>query len=460
MPSWGRPPGAKGSRRRRQWEREQGFWNEARVEELDSDDTDTQGVGLNYDKKRFASDPLHFTGGDLGSASRVRRSYAFGDSEDSSGDSIESEVEGTDALQIALRDKEEALVQSALARIRRAQEKGKREVKLNQDELNALENRRKRMQAAATAKARKGSGSGGGSDRQKRRRSDRISVPISAATEAISRPSSRPSSRRDITRSKRSDEVPHPPAAANPPGMLVAGPDGLAYAPLGTYPSNSSLSNSQPPSRNSPSRPRSATTQQLRGQPPPIPYFSHQQPPNSRHFSEGMRPASSSSNSSRRPLPDEADWQPTNSRRSSAASSHSQGFMVDPFDYQVSSDTPPPIPSQYQQQAQQGRRHVSNPADISYSSISRTPPGYPPSAQTSSRFPAASSDPSLRHRSSRGPGAFESSSEEEDESDDLGNGVQVFVEEEREPEREREREREKDKAVARKPVGGRKRGKR
>ena len=33
------------------------------VEELDSDDdTDTQGVGLNFDKKRFASDPLQFTG--------------------------------------------------------------------------------------------------------------------------------------------------------------------------------------------------------------------------------------------------------------------------------------------------------------------------------------------------------------------------------------------------------------
>ena len=178
------------------------------MEELDSDDTDTQGVGLNYEKKRFASDPLHFTGVDMGS-SRARRSYAFGDSEDSTEDSAMSEVEGTDALQIALRDKEEALVQSALARIRRAQEKGKREVKLNQDELNALENRRKRMQAAATAKARKEGGSSGGSDRERRRRSDRISIPITAATEAISRPSSRPSSRRDKTRSRRSEEAPH-----------------------------------------------------------------------------------------------------------------------------------------------------------------------------------------------------------------------------------------------------------
>tara|TARA_R110002060_G_scaffold76106_1_gene86221 strand:- start:590 stop:706 length:117 start_codon:yes stop_codon:yes gene_type:complete len=38
--------------------------------------------------------------------------------------------------------------------------------------------------------------------------------------------------------------------------------------------------------------------------------------------------------------------------------------------------------------------------------------------------------------------------------------VQVFVEEERETEREREREREKERTVARKPVAGRKKGKR
>lgn len=394
------------------------------MEELDSDDTDTQGVGLNFEKKRFSSDPLHFTGVDLASASRARRSYAFGNSDDSSEDSEESEVEGTDALQIALRDKEEALVQSALARIRRAQEKGKREVKLNQDELDALENRRKRMQAAATTKARKESGSSGGSDREKRRRSDRISVPIAVAA---AEPISRPSSRKGKGKSRRSEEA--PPTPANPPGMLVPGPDGPVYAPLGSYPS-------QLPNRNSINRPRSATTQQMRGS--PVPYFNLQQGSN-RHFSEGMRPASSSSSSSRRPLPDEADWQPTNSRRSSASS---QGFVVDPFDYQVSSNTPPPIPQQYlQSQPGLGRRNVSGPADVTYSSVRRSPP-----YATASRAP---SDPTLRNRRSREvSGSFDSSSEEEDESDDLGNGVQVFVEEEREPERERT-------VVARKPVGGR-----
>ncbi|KAL2072847.1 hypothetical protein VTL71DRAFT_12190 [Oculimacula yallundae] len=418
----------------------------------------------------------------MASSSRARRSYAFGDSDDSSEDSEASEMDGTDALQIALRDKEEALVQSALARIRRAQEKGKREVKLNKDELEALENRRKRMQAAATTKARKGSGSSGGSDRE-RRRSERISIPIGAATESLSRPSSRPSSRKDKGRSS-----PHPGAAANPPGMLVAGPDGLAYAPLGSYPSNAIQNTQQqatPIGRNSPSRPRSATTQHLRGAPPPIPYFTHQPSSSNRHFSEGMRPASSSSNSSRRPLPDEADWHPTSSRRSSIASSHSnsQGYMVDPFDYQISSDTPPPIPSQYvpsqlssqahsqqQAQSQTNRRNVSNPNDITYSSIRRTPPGYPPQAQAQRQsITYSTSNTSLRQglrpraSRSRGPGAFDSDYEEEedeedeDESDDLGNGVQVFVDE-RESARGKDREREK--AVPKKPATiGRKKGK-
>jgi len=335
-------------------------------------------------------------------------------------------------LQVALRDKEEALVQSALARIRRAQERGKREVKLNQDELDALEKRRKRMQAAATAtKERKGSASSGGSESERRRRSDRhlVTVPIGE-----------PASRKRAKSMRREEAPPHPPATANPPGMLVAGPDGPAYAPLGYYPPQARST------RNSPTRPRSATSQQLRGPPPQLNY---QQGPN-RHFSEGTRPVSSSSNSSRRPLPDEEDWVP--SRRSSGSS---QSHGVDPFEFQISSDTPPPIPQQYRQSSEQSsRRNVSGPPEIIYSSVRRSPPMNTP-------YPAAAraAEADSRRRSMRREAAVEASgsSSEDDESDDLGNGVQVFVEE-REHERERERERER---VPRKPVGGgRKKGKR
>ena len=422
MPPWGRPPGAKGSKRRKQWERERELWQEqSRVEELDSDDTDTQGVGLNFEKKRFASDSLQFTGIDLTPTSRARRSYAY-DSDESEDDSEESdEDESTSALQIALRDKEEALVQSALARIRRAQEKGKREVKLNPEELEALENRRKRMQSAATSKDRKGSGSSSGSERRRRSTQDLITIPIGE-----------PKSRKK-GKSKRSEDVsPYPPATA--PGMLVQGADGVTYAPLGYYPQQAG------PSRNSPTRPRSATSQQLRGTPPPQ-FVAYQQGPSNRNFSDSNRPTSSSSNGSRRPLPDEEGWIPAHSRRNSISS---QTHSVDPFEYQISSEPPPPIPQQYMQAG--GRRNVSGPPEVIYSSVRRSPPigGYPAAA----RGPA--SDPTLRRRSSRRNES--SSSEEEDQSDDLGNGVQVFVE-------ERESERERDRTVTRKPAGSRKKGK-
>jgi hypothetical protein len=425
VPSWGRPLGAKGSKRRKQWERERELWQEqSRVEELDSDDTDTQGVGLNFEKKRFTSDPLQFTGIDLASTSRARRSYAY-DSDDSEEDTEGSdEDENTSALQVALRDKEEALVQSALARIRRAQEKGKREVKLNPEELDALEKRRKRMQSAATTKERKGSGSSSGSEKRRRNDRDLVTLPLPAAE---------PKSRKK-GKSKRSEDVsPYPLATVAPPGMLVQGADGVTYAPLGYYPQQAG------PSRNSPTRPRSATSQQLRATPPPQ-LVAYQQGPSNRHFSDGNRPTSSSSNGSRRPLPDEEGWIPAHSRHNSISS---QTHSVDPFEYQISSEQPPPIPQQYMQTG--GRRNVSGPPEVIYSSVRRSPPigsGYP-----AARGPA--SDPTLRRRSSR---RDESSSEEEDESDDLGNGVQVFVE-------ERDSERERERAVARKPVGSRKKGK-
>ena len=396
------------------------MWQQqTRVEEIDSDDTDTQGVGLGFGNRRFASDPLQFTGVDLATGSRARRGYAY-DTEESSEDTGDSEVDGTNALQVAMRDKEEALVQSALARIRRAQEKGKQEVKLNQDELDALEKRRKRMQSAAISKARKGSGSERGSETEKRRRSDKlVTVPIASLE---------PNSKKKGKARRQEEMLPHPPAATNPPGMVIAGPDGLTYAPVGYYPPQTSGL------RSSPTRPRSATSQQLRGTPP---QFAYPSPGNPRHFSDNPRPTSSSSTSSRRPLPDEEGWLPAHSRRNSVSSQH---YPVDPFEYQVSSEPPPPIPQQYMQ-SQTGRRNFSGPAEVSYSSVRRNPP--PPAGS----YPSRISDPTTRRRSSgRGEEVSAESSSDQDESDDLGNGVQVFVEE---PERERERT-----VVARKAVGG------
>ena len=377
----------------------------ARIEELDSDDTDTQGVGLNFDQKRIVYDPLHFSGAGSSSQYRARKGYTY-DTETSDSDSEESEA-GSNAMQVALRDKEEALVQSALARIRRAQEKGKSQVKLNPEELEALERRRQRMQAAATME-KQGNGSGSGSE--KKRRSDRmISVPIA---EPLGRKNGR---------SKRAEDLDlRASGPSAPPGILVGGSDGV-YAPLGYYPPQASSS------RNSPTRPRSAASQQLaypQGQP--------------RHYSDGTRPTSSSSNGSRRPLPDEEDWVP-NSRRSSLSS---QPHGLDPFDYQVDNGHPPQIPPQYAQ----SRRIVSGPPEIMYSTLRRNPPSY----SNASREPPAESSSRRKNSQPDSPESISTSSDEEDESDDLNNGVQVFVEEPEPP---------KARSVARKPVGGRRKGK-
>jgi hypothetical protein len=414
VPSWGRPPGAKGSKRRRRWEQEQeARWEQeqrishgARIEELDSDDTDTQGVGLNFDQKRIVYDPHHFSGAGSSSQTRARKGYTY-ESETSESDSEESEP-GSNAMQIALRDKEEALVESALARIRRAQEKGKSQVKLNPEELGALERRRQRMQAAAL-KEKQASGSGSGSERK--RRSDRlISVPIADVPA------------RGKGKSRRADDLDMRSSVQAPPGILVAGPDGM-YAPVGYYPPQAN------PSRNSPTRPRSSTSQKQLA-------YQQGQP---RHYSDGNRPNSSSSNGSRRPLPDEEDWVP-NSRRSSLSSQpHSQ----DPFEYQVDNGHPPPIPPQYVQT----RRIVSGPPEVIYSALRRNPPSH----NTSRETPAESSSRRKSAQRESPEDSITSSSEEDDESDELNSGAQVFVEE-REPPKERS-------VPARKPVGSRRKGK-
>lgn len=427
MPPWGRPSGAKGaSRRRKQWD-----WGDqhARVEELDSDDTDIQGVGLVSGKEtRFTSDPLHFTGTEL-APTRVRKSYIIEDSAGSS-DSEGSELEGIDASRGGFRE-EEAHVQSALKRIQRAQDKGRKEVKLNQDELDALENRRKRMQEAEEKKARKGSGSSNGSGSEKKRRSDRnIVIPLAPpGTASSSRSSSRPNSSRRSSRgkSKKHDE---PPSTTNPPGFLVAGADGLQYSPLGSSQQPSSNRNSIS------SRPRAPMSSQApRGA--PNAYFSTSQ----RHVPDSMRPASSASNRSRA-IPDEEGRVP-NSRRSSGSSSYN---IIDPFEYQVSSDAPPPVSAQYMTSQQSNRRVAPNPQNISYSSVRR-------SVVPAPRGQDAFVDPSLYpRRSNRDELAEEYYSSSGESSNDLGNGVQVFVEE------REERERDRAVQVPRKPVGGGKKG--
>ncbi|KAK7951106.1 uncharacterized protein PG986_006834 [Apiospora aurea] len=118
------------------------------------------GAGLASGNRRFISDPLHFTGTELGRGGKSRGGYAYQASDDDEEDDS-TEVESEE-------DEEEAeLVEYALAKIRKAQAKGKQDVKLNKEELAALERRRKRLEAEAEQGAKR------------KQKPERIAVPLS-----------------------------------------------------------------------------------------------------------------------------------------------------------------------------------------------------------------------------------------------------------------------------------------
>lgn len=143
---------------------------------MDSDDADIQAnrLALTVGTRRYASDELRFTGIDMGGG-RSRNKYAYQHSDDD--DSSENDTQRTtesDTEDDARTEMENALVQSALARIRKAKAKGKQDVKLNKGELAALERRRKRQQAGAEAAAKKK-----GKDKRKKGKDERFAVPLS-----------------------------------------------------------------------------------------------------------------------------------------------------------------------------------------------------------------------------------------------------------------------------------------
>lgn len=314
------------------------------MEELDTgDDTDTQGVGLSSSRSsRFVSDPLNFTGIDLGEGmSRPRRDYAYGHSDDdvtSQDDSDQDSEEDSDnAAQVTLRGKEEALVESALARIRRAQVKGKEEVRLNKEELAALERRRKRMQAEAA----RGSGSSGSERRKRKEAEQRFAVPISHLD---------PTSRKKRPTSLHPDD-----ALPRHPSPEAANDSQERLPPMGFFP---------PPSA-SRSRPRSATSSSQRlpsrgagaeaGSSPFRYSYVQAAPPSTRHVSDtAARPQSA-----RGPHYHEGSWFPNPNAAVSAPSvtSSRQQAALDPFRY-MTAGSPAPY---HETGAAPSRRHVSGP---------------------------------------------------------------------------------------------------
>lgn len=387
------------------------------METDDDEDTDTQGVGLSLRRgSRFVSDSLTFTGTDLGDRhGSLRRRYQDSESdEDGSSTDVEEDEDGLGMLDP--QDREEILVQNAMARIQRAQAKGRTDVSLSKDELEALERRKRRLAEEAEKKERR------------RRREQRIAVPLTQL-EPVSRKK----------KSGRSSELSsrHPSASD-----LTQVQDRQNLPPMGHF----------PPPAGTRTRPRSGTASSQRPSShghdeqgsPQLAYDYVQRPPsviNNRHVSDSMaRPRSSRSH-----YGDDA-----NSYYGGGG-----GEAHDPFQFQTAGPRAPS--SAGAGAASASRRHASGSSEVVHKS----------------RPEAGASAATRSTRGHRRSTYYESSDEEfvpSDDgsgsvSDDLGNGARIrevprgrgsaiVVEESPEPDRGSPKKKEPSPAK-RKPVASR-----
>ncbi|KAL1987641.1 hypothetical protein VTN96DRAFT_2882 [Rasamsonia emersonii] len=360
MPRWGRPPGARlgGQVRRRvtQWEDVDGV----RFEEIDSgeDDDDLQeGVRLgssslnlrrhaNMDKASARAMRLRANGYDYDSDVSDGEDYDLDDDADST---------VAYAVQLAMRDKEEWLVERALERIRRAQMLGKKNVRLSQRELDALE--RKRMQTGSSSKK---AGS-------KRRKSDEP-VPKSPS--------------KGDRRSSREHYVQYPLAGDE-------GARGMARTSSAGYGRQSSSSSSQ--------RPRTPTTQSLRPQPSISPPDLQQSSPHSQRYSTARPMSSSRDFPFPRTLPDDPQWAPPQRPLSNVAP-----YSLEESPYLQSYG--PPLDPRYGVQA---RRYAAGLGEA-YRSVSNE-----------SNRSSNTSKPVFPHRAPHESSQEESSSEEDEEEEEV-----------------------------------------
>ena len=337
----GRP--SKHGRRNTRSAREEDDLDEERViEEVGSDEndeTDSQAGGLvlarRKSTKQVSSDSLQFTGLDKGRRSgRPRRGYEYhSDDEDNdndtSGDSEDSEED--------LRTREEALVQSAMARIRRARSKGKQEVKLSKDEVKALDRRRTRIEAS-----------------RNNRRSQRVAIPLSQLD----------ASAYMMNASLPEESIPQNLLQQLPPSATQQCPgEQQGYLPMGYFPS------AQPPLKGPRPRQRSAsTTSQIpshRGSSPFQFSYVHPQQHLQRQGSEVSRPASRARSrpaSMIGPPAGDENWSPTSSQPSNTSSIR----PIDIFQFQTggSRTNPGYTVAQGGPTSVASRRHSSNPLDL------------------------------------------------------------------------------------------------
>ncbi len=434
MPPWGRPSGANTRRAREQWYAERRRWEEqqqrqGRLEELDSDDDDDyddrdMAWDARVPSRHFESDELLFTGVDLGARPRGKRPAVYADPMASGDEETDSDDRDPGGTQVALRDKESQLVATAMERIRRAQMKGKNNVRLSPLEYEALERERRRARGGARTPQRVPA-EASGSRTPRRSRADRMGEGRDVAIAA-------PTSRKPVAKQAYDPESPpYIPGDApdnyldyyGPPDPTAGHYSALDYQPLRRKRSSNPLS-----------RPDSSHGGGSPSHTPPRPDYPR---PSSRYFSlpETGPPASSSMKagatyphphinsppypqpysrtaahrSSISPVESSTDWVP----RARARSSAQAPYPVDPVPhpaYPVVGGASP---------YGGGLRGASDPVASPYSSMRRRPPQtYPGVVGRQSVVMGGGSDP----RRNQISGSFEPpSADEGEEEDEEGN---------------------------------------
>ncbi|KAI4201084.1 MAG: hypothetical protein LQ350_003513 [Teloschistes chrysophthalmus] len=329
-------------------------------------------------------------------ATGSRRKHDYDDDTRLSEDEVAMDDRSTNTLQVALRKKEDLLLEQALERIRRAQMMGKQNVKLSKPELRALEQKRK------TDEFKRARPTQGSTQADRRRSSGQLkatakdSKPVKRKSVGIGPPSERT---QDMDR-----------RTSTPPGIIVPGPDGRPmHAPIGYYPFSSNVASSN---RDSRSGSRSGSSANLQHSSPPLPsdqYWSPQ-PRYSQHADYAPPSPRSRNSPVLRRLPDDPNWNPR-----PRSSSSNQPYPPDSYYHQPYPSYPNLTPSQYSQ----GRRIVSGPAELR-GPLHRRPPPLP------SNY-AASSDPALPHRTHAGEHYKDHNLSAEETDDDEDDGVQVDV---------------------------------
>lgn len=405
------------------WERMQQFDSRRpisdahRFEEVYSDEEEDNlrnGVLAMLDpKKRSVSDELYFADGRSRypvSHSGDYEDLAYGEEYNSSEDEDEDDYDTPrQRTPVAVRS-QELLAEKALERIQRAKAKGKPNVTLSHEELEALEQRRGSASDSPERKRSspaKGSPARSSSTNAWTRRRSKSNAPAPSVV------SSKKRSSKDI-RGQRKDspeEAAYTTGAVAPPGFMIPGPGGApVYSPLGYY-------DTQPAPKSS--RRRSVSEQRAS---PPL--------PNSRSTSSGSR---------RGPPPAAYDTRGYGSNRNYTDPSRTPPLGYEP-DYSRSRNSlNAPYPIYASDDGRRGadqypystRRVASGPAEVSYGHVPRRP--------VSSNM--SNSDPALGYR--RGPSGLNNEydlrdrSESEDEDEDEDESADELAGPEEEPRFER-----------------------